>query len=438
MSENGSSGGLPRLLAGISPSGALTFDQHLEIHGELPVSRRRERRGSAALIDQIEQAGLLGRGGASFPTALKMRAVASARGRPVIVINAAEGEPASLKDSTLIQSLPHLAFDGATVAAAALGAEEIILCVGSRRSVFDSAAQAIGERQQLLGSSPRLRLAQVPDRYVSGQESALVNHLNGGEAKPTFTPPMPFQSGVRGCPTLVSNAETFAHIGLIARHGPEWFRSIGTASQPGSALVTLTGPLAYPGVYEIEHGTSLASLIDAAGGLSGGVSAVLCGGYSGAWVDGGQLNTLSLSNEDLAPYGASLGPGVVLLLSEQACPVSETARLARWLASESTRQCGPCIHGLDTIATVIERVRLAKGERGSGQHLARLVSMTSGRGACAHPDGAVKVLASAFEVFSEEFVSHSRYGRCEACEFPPELPYPGVRQARADTLVPAG
>ena len=133
-------------------------------------------------------------------------------------------------------------------------------------------SDALAERTpQRRRGAPRLRLTRVPNRYLAGQESALVNHVNGGPAIPTFTPPLPFERGVRRRPTLVGNVETLAHIALIARHGPDWFRELGIASQPGSALVTLSGSgLAAPGVYEIELGSPLPALIDAAGGLQGG------------------------------------------------------------------------------------------------------------------------------------------------------------------------
>jgi NADH:ubiquinone oxidoreductase subunit F (NADH-binding) len=418
--------GLPRLLREIPAQGAMSFPEHLALHGEAPLARgRRERRGAAALLDQVEQAGLLGRGGAAFPTALKMRAVARARGRPVVVVNGAEGEPASRKDRTLLAALPQLVIDGGLLAAQALGAKQVIVCVPEHaEDCLDSVEQALTERRQPAGNSPAIQLATVPDRYVAGQESALVNHLSGGPAIPTFTPPLPVERGVRRRPTLLNNTETLAQIALIARHGPQWFRQLGTHAQPGSTLVTLSGPVTYPGVYEIEHGASLASLIDAAAGTTTAVRAGLFGGYAGAWIDAEHLGSVGLSNEQLAPHGASLGAGVVLLLSEQACPVAETARVMRWLAAQSSGQCGPCIHGLDAIAGAIEEVAAGAATAGIGQRIARWCSLASGRGACRHPDGAVRFIASGLEVFAEEFADHARHGRCDACASAPELPLP--------------
>jgi NADH:ubiquinone oxidoreductase subunit F (NADH-binding) len=428
---------LPRLLSDVPSHAPMDLEQHLRTHGELPHEGRRRRRGESALIGSVERAGLRGRGGASFPTAVKLRAVAKGR-RPIVVVNAAEGEPASLKDRTLSEMLPHLMLDGAELAAEAVGSEEVIVCVcESAIASAESVSSAIEERPRLSGSSVRMQLSTVPRGYVSGQESALVNHLNGGQAIPTFTPPMPFQQGVRRRPTLISNAETLAQLALIARHGSTWYRELGTASQPGSALVTLSGPVAYPGVYEIEHGASLASLIDAAGGAAAPARAALLGGYAGAWIDGSLLGGLALSDEHLAPHGTSLGAGVVLLLSQDACPVSETARVARWLAGQSARQCGPCLNGLDALATTVEQIAGGALEGNAGKRLERLASLVRRRGACGHPDGAVRFILSALETFATEFADHARHGLCEDCDGPPELPLPATpkRDARRREIV---
>jgi len=425
---------LPRLLAGIPAHGAMGLAQHLALHGEPPAQPTPRARSESPLIGQLEDARLLGRGGGAFPTAHKLRAVASARRRAVVVINAAEGEPASRKDRTLMRSLPHLVLDGGQLAAAALGGKEVIVCVcDSARAGARAAAEAIAERRELADASRPARVALVQGRYLAGQESALISYLNGGAARPTFTPPLPFEQGVGRRPTLVSNAETFAHLALIARHGADWFRLLGTPSQPGSALVTLSGPVARPGVYEIEYGASLASLIDAAGGATNGVRAALLGGYAGSWIAGDVLATLTLSDEHLAGHGAALGAGVVLLLSEDACPVAETARVATWLAAQSSGQCGPCVFGLEALAAAVATLAHGGALPAARQRLARLGSLVRGRGACAHPDGAVKFILSAVEVFAAEFADHARHGSCEACTRPAELPLPAVagRAARA-------
>jgi NADH:ubiquinone oxidoreductase subunit F (NADH-binding) len=247
---------------------------------------------------------------------------------------------------------------------------------------------------------------------------------------------MIFEQGVRRRPTLMSNAETLAHLALIARHGSRWFRELGTATQPGSALVTLSGPVAHPGVYEVEHGAPLASLIDAAGGTTEPVRAVLLGGYAGSWIAGEFLHGVALSDEHLAPHGASLGAGVVALLSESACPVAETARVTRWLASQSSGQCGPCVNGLQALARTVEELAAGAAQPGSTGRIERLASLVARRGACGHPDGAVTFTLSALDAFAAEFADHARHGPCGACAASPELPLP--LPARANGLAARG
>ncbi len=419
---------LPRLLRGIREDRALSLSEHVHVHGPLPGpagrGRRHARSHGEALIEEVAQAGLLGRGGAAFPAATKLRAVAAARGRAIVVANGTEGEPASLKDQTLLEMLPHLVIDGAIVAAEAVAADAAVLAT-CELAGEGALARAIEERERdPAHHGPHLQLVTVPSHYVAGQESALVAYLNGGAAKPTFTPPLPFQQGVARRPTLVSNVETLAHMALIARHGAAWFRELGMPSQPGSALVTLSGAVRHPGVYEIEHGASLSSLIEAGGGATGGLRGALLGGYSGSWVDAGRLPAVALSDEHLAPHAAALGAGVVLLLSAHACPVAETARLAAWLADQSARQCGPCVHGLNELAGTLAAVVQGAARDKPGQRLDRLAALISRRGACGHPDGAVNVVFSALQTFRAEFGEHARGGACEACGRPPELPFP--------------
>ena len=420
---------LPRLLAGMPAHGAMSLHEHLAIHGELPFAERRERRGAGALIDLVEQAGLLGRGGAAFPAAAKMRAVSGGRspvgGRPIVLVNVAEGEPASSKDRVLLEGLPHLVFDGGVLAARAVGADELIFCIDeSAGPALQSAKRAIRERERTGGDALRVNLQTVPGGYVSGQESALVNLCNGGQALPTLTPPLPFKRGVRRRPTLINNAETLAHLALIARYGPQWFRQLGTQAHPGSTLLTLSGAVASSGVYEIEHGAPLASLIEAAGGTTAPIRAVLLGGYAGTWLDGGSISKLALSNDHLVGHQASLGAGIVVLLSGEACPVAETSCVARWLAEQSAGQCGPCVHGLRAIAGAIEELAAGAASAGVGQRIARWSTLAKRRGACAHPDGAVRFIASALDVFAEEFADHAQHGPCDACSQPHELPLP--------------
>ena len=241
-----------------------------------------------ALIGEVERSGLTGRGGAAYPTGKKLAAVrerAGLRGA-VVIANGMESEPASAKDASLLARAPHLVLDGIALAAEATSARAAYLCV-RRQAQADALAAAIAERS---GYDPvPVQLALVPERYVSSAESSLVRYLNGGPALPGFTPPRPFERGVRGRPTLVSNVETLANLALVSRRGARWFRSAGTASAPGTALVTVSGAVRQPGVYEIAFGTPVQDVLALAGGAgTAGVQAVLAGGYFGSWLPGGR------------------------------------------------------------------------------------------------------------------------------------------------------
>jgi NADH:ubiquinone oxidoreductase subunit F (NADH-binding) len=409
---------LPRLLAGAGSGEALSLADHEALHGDLPNC-------GPELIEAVQRAGLRGRGGAAFPTAIKMQAVTGGRRAPVVVANGAEGEPASSKDRLLLSELPHLVLDGAVLAAEAVGAREAIVCVKQDGSdALDHVTAAIEERAQRATDTVRLRPVGVPDHYLAGEESALANFLNGGPLKPTFVPPRPFERGVGRLPTLIQNVETLAHLALIARHGAHWFRRLGTAAEPGSTLVSLAGAVGAPGVYELARGTALADLLTAAGGAHEPPRAVLLGGYFGSWVDGSLVDTLRLEDAELAGHGAALGCGVVAVLPASACGPAETARVARYLAASSARQCGPCEHGLPALAGALESVVTGRASPGVWEDLRRWLARINGRGACHHPNGAVRLVASALRTFAAEWEEHAAHGPCQACAGPMVLPVP--------------
>ena len=403
---------LPRVLPAGSDPG---IGAHLERWGRSPG-------GGAALIAEVERAGLRGRGGAAFPTAIKLRTVAAA-GRSVVVANGVEGEPASAKDKALLVGAPHLVLDGASIAAETVGATEAIVCVDrDATSAVTALGVALEERRRAGLDRVAIRMAVAPSRYLTGEESALVRWLGGGDAKPTFVPPRPFERGVRGRPTLVDNVETLAHLALIARFGAEWFRSLGTPDDPGSALVTLTGDLPRPGVYELPFGLPFVEALRAAGWVGAPPPAVLVGGYSGAWVAGHIAGEATIDAASLRRIGASLGCGAVSVVGPNRCGLVEVARVTRWLAEQSAGQCGPCVHGLPAIAGAVEA--LVAGDRNHRweAQLGRWLDMVEGRGACHHPDGAIRFVRSAMAVFGREVNEHRRRGPCPAQ--PPLLPTP--------------
>jgi NADH:ubiquinone oxidoreductase subunit F (NADH-binding) len=403
-----------RLLAGWFATGRpADLRNHLARYGRAPVLT-----GSGdghRLIDTVARAGLTGRGGAGFATAVKLRAVAGhRRSERVVVANGMESEPASAKDKTLLQLAPHLVLDGLVLAAEAVGAAEAHLCVARTGDGLDHTLRTLIEERRHHGlDSIDIRVHTPPHRYVSSEASALVNWLSGGEAKPTTTPPRTSERGVRGLPTLVDNVETLAHLALIARFGPDWFRARGTAQTPGTGLVTLGSGAIHPGVYEIEFGTPVAEVL-ALGAVPGDAQAVLVGGYFGSWVPFAEVSGLRYSPEGLAALGASPGAGVLAALPAGACGLAETARVLGYLAAHSARQCGPCRFGLPATAEDFSRLAFGGLDRAGRLRLERNVALLRGRGACKHPDGASRLAASALHAFGAEVRRHLATGPCPA------------------------
>jgi NADH:ubiquinone oxidoreductase subunit F (NADH-binding) len=329
----------------------------------------------------------------------------------VVVVNAAEGEPASAKDRVLLAGAPHLVIDGALLAAASVGAGEVIVCVkGSATAALEAIEGAIAERRDL--DDLDVTVVEAPATYVAGEETALVNYLNTGRALPTLAPPLPFERGVDGRPTLVQNAESLAQVALISRHGAEWFRAIGGVEDPGSNLVSLDGAIARPGVYEIASGTSLTDLVAGAGGPSAAIRAFLLGGYGGSWAPPTRAGPLAL--ERVGGGGGTLGAGVVIALPGDACGVCETARLLSYLAAESAGQCGPCSFGLAAIADAFVDIGDGIAAPGAHRRIQRWCEDVAGRGACRHPDGAARLAASALFVFAGEIARHEAGEGCPA------------------------
>jgi NADH:ubiquinone oxidoreductase subunit F (NADH-binding) len=391
------------LLDGIRRDGRpVSFAEHCDRYGALPLEL-----SAAALRERVAASGLTGRGGAAFPTAAKLEAVTRPRSRPVVVANGAEGEPPSGKDKVLLGYLPQLVLDGAVLAARAVGAKRAIVATTS--AMHARLKQALAERHD--GAGVDIQAALVPDTFVAGEETALVNALNGGPALPTFVPPRPYERGVGGAPTLVLNVETLAQIALIARYGAPWFRRSGTPDEPGTALVTVSGAVREPGVYEVELGSPLAGLLEQAR-ADPTAQAYLVGGLFGTWVSRDDAGGVRLSDADLERVGAALGARAIVVLPRDACGVVETARIAGYLAGQSAGQCGPCVHGLAAIADSL--AQLVNRGRGTPDHglLRRRLAQIAGRGACRHPDGAVGLVSSALRVFAQELERHLLGHRC--------------------------
>jgi NADH:ubiquinone oxidoreductase subunit F (NADH-binding) len=255
-----------------------------------------------------------------------------------------------------------------------------------------------------------------------------MHYLNGGRPIPVFVPPRPFERGYAGRPTLVQNPETLAQVALVGRFGPHWYRELGTTADPGSALVTISGAVSAPGVYELAFGTPLTDLLAAAGGATEPLQALLVGGYFGTWVDAARAMRLRLAREELRSVGCSLGSGVLIALGVSACGLHESARVIQYLAAESAGQCGPCVYGLRAIADSVAAIADGAAHPREHERVLRWTSEVRGRGACHHPDGAVRFVESMISVFGAEIDDH-RGRRCTAA--PAGLPLAGPAGGRA-------
>jgi NADH:ubiquinone oxidoreductase subunit F (NADH-binding) len=368
--------------------------------------------GGRPLIETLVRSGAGGRGGASFPVGIKWRAVAAAasKGPAVVIVNGAEGEPQSHKDRLLMATRPHLILDGAFLAARTLRAAQVVIYVGEEhKTAWAAMARALEERPE---AERRItRMAGAPNRYVAGESSAAVHLVDAGVATPTTTPPYPRERGVAAAPTLVQNVETLAHIALIARYGDAWYRSTGRRGAAGTVLVTIAGGVKSPGVLEVEAGTTIEEAVAAAGGVSEPAAAVLLGGYFGVWVPSAQAWELPLDGEALRSRGMTLGCGVIGVQAAGRCGVCDTARIMRYLAEESSAQCGPCFFGLRALSDACGRIAERGTNRDDIARLKRWAVEVSGRGACKHPDGAVMFLRSALSTFSDQFESHPAHWR---------------------------
>ena len=387
-----------RLLTSAGPSYAEHNAQHRELRLATPQT----------LLHEVERSGLIGRGGAGFPTGRKMR-TGAAGSKPVVLGNGCEGEPASRKDTLLLTAHPHLVLDGLQAAAHCVGATEAHLAMHVGSLGLKTIAKALTERRDAV----RVTLHEVPARYVASEESALVNLINTGTALPMFTPPRPFEQGIGKRPTLINNVETLAQLALIARHGADWYRSVGDPEEPGTQLITVNGT-----VVEVPTGVTIARLL----GADPGLQAVLVGGYFGTWLPMSVANEVTLTHRDLRAVGGALGAGIVIGLPSGSCGLLETARIAAYLAAQNAGQCGPCFNGLPSIARAMKALALGPWDDSSMADLDRWLGVVPGRGACRHPDGAVRFVLSGLSVFASDVARHRAGQPCTGIQVAPLLP----------------
>lgn len=399
-----------RLLAGPRRGGPEPWAEHCDRLGG-PIGTEIRRRSPLSFIEDVRQAGLTGRGGGAFPTATKLAALARAGRRTAVIANGTETEPASAKDSVLLRLRPHLILDGLEAAARVVQASALAVVVPTeleRRILVSALAERSGP------SALDVTEVVVASRaFVAGEETSVVNWLDGRAATPRLQPPRLSARGWGNLPTLVQNVETLAHLGLVARFGPRWFRTAGTGAEPGTMLVTVSGAAERTGVYEVPLGVPLGAILAAAAGDPSARFALI-GGYSGAWLRLPEAASAPMSRAGLRPHAGTPGAGVVHLLEPGACGLAEGHLVVEWMARQSAGQCGPCVHGLYAIAkTMGTLARPGCSGPNDLELISRWCGQVEGRGACRHPDGVVNFVRSTLRTFGEEVDRHLR-GRCSA------------------------
>lgn len=365
------------------------------------------------LLGEVETGGLVGRGGAAFPLGVKLRAVRDngrVAGGAVVVANGEEGEPASVKDRWLLRYRPHLVLDGLRLAAAIVGADHGYVYVSDPDSAR-SVEYALSELDaDLLGIS--IRLWTVEPGYVAGEETAAVRAINGGPAKPTDKPPRPFEAGVNGRPTLVSNVETLANVPYLQHHGATAFRSQGTVFSPGTFLATITGANRAPVLYELPHGLPFTELLALHGVSSEQVRGALMGGYFAGLLNRSVLDT-TLDHETMRGFGSGLGCGAISVITDE-CPVAVAASVLAYFDRENAGQCGSCFNGTAAMAAVAAALRDCVATQEDLGRLRRWSVVLRGRGACATLDAATNVAATLLDQFPDEVDRHLG-GSCPDC-----------------------
>jgi NADH:ubiquinone oxidoreductase subunit F (NADH-binding) len=364
-----------------------------------------------ALLDEIDRSGLLGRGGAAFPMAVKLRTVRDAgrAGRQTVLLaNGEEGEPASVKDRWLLRNRPHLILDGVRLAARIVNADSAFVYVSDPH-----AAHAV---RTALTAAPSdgvaVSVVTVDPGYVAGEETAAVRAVNGGPAKPTDKPPRPFQEGVGGHPTLVSNVETLANLPFILKHGSDAYRLTGTSASPGTFLATVTGAGRAAALYELPHGTSVADLLVLHGVSADAVTGVLMGGYFAGLLNRDVLDA-TLDHETMRALGSGLGCGAVSILTDD-CPVAVAAAVLAYFDRENADQCGSCFNGTAAMSAVAAALRDGVATVEDLARLERWSVVLRGRGACATLDAATNVAATLLKQFAEDVARHVASG-CDSC-----------------------
>ena len=377
-----------------------------------------------AIIALVKDSGLRGRGGAGFPTGMKWSFIPQGDGKPhYLVVNADEGEPGTCKDAPLMMADPHSLIEGIIIASFAVRSNHAFIYLrgelvhaGRRlQNAIDEAYAAGYLGSDILGSGFDLKLTlhRGAGAYICGEETALLDSLEGYRGQPRLRPPFPATHGLYQSPTVVNNVESIATVPYIVRHGVDWFKSMGTERSPGPKMVSISGHVERPGQYEVPLGTTIRTLLEMAGGMRNGapLKAWTPGGSSTPMLTAEHLDT-PMDFEGVQAAGSLLGTAAVMVMDDSVCMVKTCLRLTEFYAHESCGKCTPCREGTYWMTQILHRLESGVGSAEDIETLLDTCDNIFGRSFCALGDGATSPIVSGIKFFRDEFVAHYELGHC--------------------------
>jgi NADH-quinone oxidoreductase subunit F len=377
------------------------------------------------VIAEVKASGLRGRGGAGFPTGLKWSFMPrSFPGQKYLVCNSDEGEPGTFKDRDILRLNPHIVIEGMAIAAYAMGISvgynyihgEIFEVYKRFEEALDEARQAGFLGDNILGSSFSFQLHAFHGygAYICGEETALLESLEGKKGQPRFKPPFPASFGLYGKPTTINNTETFAAVPWIIRNSGQAYLEVGKPNNGGTKLFSITGDVERPGNYEIPLGTPFSKLLELAGGMRGGstLKAVIPGGSSAPVIPGHIMMDTTMDYDAIAKAGSMLGSGAVIVMNDTRCMVKSLLRLSYFYFEESCGQCTPCREGTGWLYRMVNRIEHGQGRPEDLDLLDSVAGNIMGRTICALGDAAAMPVRGFLKHYRDEFAHHIEHKRC--------------------------
>ena len=377
------------------------------------------------VIAEMKASGLRGRGGAGFPTGLKWSFMPrSFPGQKYLVCNSDEGEPGTFKDRDILRLNPHIVIEGMAIAAYAMGITVGYNYIhGEIFEVYERFEEALEEARQagflgdnIMGSSFNFQLHAFHGygAYICGEETALLESLEGKKGQPRFKPPFPASFGLYGKPTTINNTETFAAVPWIFRHSGQAYLEAGKPNNGGTKLFSISGDVACPGNYEIPLGTPFSKLLELAGGMRDGrkIKAVIPGGSSAPVIPGDMMMDLTMDYDAISKAGSMLGSGAVIVMDERRCMVKSLLRLSYFYFEESCGQCTPCREGTGWLYRMVHRIEHGEGRKEDLDLLDSVAGNIMGRTICALGDAAAMPVRGFLKHYRDEFAHHIEHKRC--------------------------